>query len=184
MDDKARHRRRRAQKELRRLRAHCALIASLINRLRWRPYRGHHFNLDQLRRQRSRHLKDEGKNVKRGKPKRRRSHWNPNDRLRRLRNTEPYRDELLELAYLGPAALVTRSLRHQSRRLPLFGPTSPGTISPHYWVREPSDQGRPHSDATPPLCGSGSMVEITGCTRYFAATRWTSAMVTALRLFG
>jgi len=150
MNDKARHSRRRAQKELRRRRAHCALIASLINRLRCRPYRGHHFNLDQLRRERSRHLKDEGKNIKRGAPKCRRSHWNPNERLRLLQNVEPCRDELLELAYLGPSPLVKRSLRHKSRRLTYI---------------------QDYSDATPPLCGSGSMVEITGCTRYFAATR-------------
>ena len=121
MNDKVRHSRRRAQKQLRKRRAHAALISELRRLMRRPTYKNRpRFTLAILRYLRSKYLLDEGKDVKRGPSKRRRSHRDLNARRRFLRITEPADEKLTELAYLGPKALTIRSLRTQSRRLPCF----------------------------------------------------------------
>src|SRR3569833_1093496 len=119
MNDKERHRRRRAQKDLRRRRAHAAVIAELRDRVRRRLF-GRPLSLRTRRQLRSYYLRNEGKcRLGHNNWYRR---WGIKYRLRlekRLRRTGE-REQLAELAYLGAKALMKRSLRTQSRRLPYF----------------------------------------------------------------
>lgn len=118
MNDKARHSRRRAQKELRRHRAHLNLIEAILRELRWRRAPRSRFTLDILRRRRSKHLRDEGKWADRQQSKWRRSYNRRTLRKKHVAEDEVAKSELTELAYLGPDALMKRSLRTQNRRLP------------------------------------------------------------------